>query len=75
MGTPDYERVAAEITRRIETGEWPPGHQLPRILDLAAEYGTGQTTIKNAFMMLRQRGLIRGQQGKGVFVADRPQRG
>lgn len=67
----DYERVAAAITARVESGEWPPGTRLPSIAQLAGEYGVSATTIKTAQMILRHSGLLRGHPGKGVYVAER----
>jgi DNA-binding GntR family transcriptional regulator len=72
MGTPEYERVYEAIKARIESGQLKPGQVLPSIVALAEEYGTSQTTIKEAQRLLRFAGLIRGHQGRGVFVADRP---
>ena len=71
----DYERVIETITERIRTGTYAPGEKLPSIAQLADEFATSQTTIKNAQMILRHSGLLRGHPGKGVFVADRPPTG
>lgn len=70
MGTPNYEVVVAYVTTRIRSKEWPPGHQLPTIRDLAEMTGTSQTAVKTALIVLRERGLTRGQQGKGTYVAE-----
>ena len=70
VGTAEYERVFDAIKARIESGEWQPGDRLPSIADLAAEFGTSQTTIKEAQRLLKFAGLTRGHQGRAVFVAD-----
>lgn len=67
----DYERVIDTITERVESGQYPPGGKLPSISQLAVEFNTSQTTIKNAQMVLRRIGVLRGHPGKGVYVADR----
>lgn len=70
MGEPSYEIVVTYVTSRIRSGEWPPGHQLPYIKILAELTGQSQTAVKTALMVLRERGLVRSQQGKGVWVAE-----
>lgn len=66
---PDYIRVMTDISRKIASGEWPPGHRLPSINKLAEHYGVSKTTIKDAQKILRIQGVLVGHQGKGVFVA------
>lgn len=68
---PMYEKIAADIRARIESGEWPPGYQLPSASSLMAQYGCGTTAIRNAMIVLKTEGLIEGRQGKGVYVATR----
>jgi DNA-binding GntR family transcriptional regulator len=72
MGSPDYQRVAADIAAKIQSGILKPGDRLPPIKAMAADYGVGQTTIKNALVLLGERGLTRGQQGRATFVATPP---
>lgn len=66
---PMYEQIAADIRALIASGEWPPGHQLPTVNALMAQYNCGTTAIRNAMLLLRSEGLIEGRQGKGVYVA------
>lgn len=72
VGTPSYQVVVAYIRARIAAGEWPPGHQLPTIVQLAELTGTTQTAVKTGLLLLREAGVVRGQQGKGTFVAEEP---
>ena len=68
----DYERVIETITSRIKEGVYQPGEQLPSIAQLAAEFNTSKTTIKNAQLVLRHSGMIYGRPGKGVYVTETP---
>jgi len=68
----DYERVIETITSRIKDGVYQPGEKLPSISQLAAEFDTSQTTIKNAQLVLRHSGMIYGRPGKGVYVTETP---
>lgn len=67
---PSYERVADDMRRRIASGEWPPGHQIPTIRDLAAEHVVALRVIERAQDKLKWEGLLVGHQGKAVYVAD-----
>lgn len=62
------QRLIDDITRKIETGEWPPGHQLPKDEELRAQYDVSQMTIRTA--MERLRPLVVSVPGKGRFVAE-----
>lgn len=68
----DYERLIDDIERRIASGELKPGEKLPSIRELAEQYETSQTTVKDALRILRREGTVRTQQGKGTWVADQP---
>lgn len=66
---PYLDRVLRQIREKVATGEWPPGHKLPTHQQLAAEFGVGMTTIRQAVRELKQAGVLDGHQGVGVFVA------
>lgn len=70
VGAPSYRIVIDYVTRMIAAGEWRPGQQLPTIRELADATGTNPTAVKNAMMVLHATGHVRGQQGKGNFVAN-----
>jgi GntR family transcriptional regulator len=69
---PPYQRVAAEIRRRIASGEWPPGYQLPSRAKLAAELGETDAAVRLAMTLLRRRGELEGTQRTRLFVAHPP---
>ena len=69
---PKYAQVIAELQRRIEAGEYPPGSLLPSEHQLSAEFGIARPTAVRALRVLRQEGWIETQQGKGSFVRGRP---
>lgn len=62
-------QVVDDITQKIQSGEWPPGHQLPFKRQLAVQYGVSTAVIDAAMIELRAAGLVWGQQGKAVYVA------
>jgi DNA-binding GntR family transcriptional regulator len=69
---PKYAQVIAELQRRIESGEYPPGSLLPSEHQLSGEFGIARPTVVRALRVLRQEGWIETQQGKGSFVRGRP---
>ncbi|MFG3710803.1 winged helix-turn-helix domain-containing protein [Micromonospora sp. NPDC047730] len=68
--TPDYVRVVDGVTGLIKAGELKGGDRLPTYAELAKQYEVSVTTVQTALRILSERGLIEGQQGKGVFVCD-----
>jgi DNA-binding GntR family transcriptional regulator len=69
---PKYAQVVAEIKRRIERGDYPPGTLLPSEHQLTEDFGVSRPTVVKSLSALRQDGWIDTQQGKGSFVRGRP---
>lgn len=72
MGIAEYRRIVDDVATRIRSGELRPGQKLGSYRELAQEYDVGVTTIRNALVVLEERGWTVGRPGKGTFVADRP---
>lgn len=67
-----YRRIAADIRRRIEAGEWLVGEDLPSRVDMAAEYDVHPQTMRLAHKLLRRQGVLDGEERKRVYVAHPP---
>lgn len=67
-----YIQLASLFRRRIETGEWAVGNQIPTIDTLAAECGVAVMTIRQALDVLEKEGLIERFRAKGTFVKRQP---
>jgi GntR family transcriptional regulator len=67
-----HRRIAADVRRRIASGEWPPGHQIPSRTSLAAEYGVHEQTVRLAVRLLRAEGAVEGEPRRRLFVAHPP---
>lgn len=63
-----YLDIAAAIRERIEAGEWEPGAKLPRLNDLAQEYGANRDTVGRAVKELEAEGYVWAVQGRGIKV-------
>jgi GntR family transcriptional regulator len=60
------------MRQRIDEGEWPDGHRLPSLDELAAQFGVARVTARQAVTELERDGLIWRAQGKGTFVTEGP---
>jgi GntR family transcriptional regulator len=69
-GRPGYLQIADDLRDQIRRGSLAPGDPLPSTTQLAAAYDASLSVVKLAVGVLRNEGLVIGQQGKGVFVRD-----
>ncbi|MFF7147433.1 GntR family transcriptional regulator [Streptomyces griseoaurantiacus] len=67
-----HRRIAGDLRRRIDAGEWLPGDALPSRAELAAELGVHPQTVRLAYVLLRRAGVLEGQERKAVYVAHPP---
>lgn len=68
-----YIQLATLFRRRIDSGQWPLGSQIPTVDELAAECGVARATIRQALDILESEQLIERYRAKGTFVRRRPQ--
>jgi GntR family histidine utilization transcriptional repressor len=64
-----HRRIRADISERILSGAWPPGHRVPAEHELMAEYGCSRMTVNKALAPLAEQGLIVRRRKAGSFVA------
>lgn len=67
-----YIQLATLFRRRIESGHWKVGEQIPTVDELAAECGVARATIRQALGVLEDEQLIERFRAKGTFVRRRP---
>lgn len=72
MTEAEYRRIARELSEAIASGELTPGSALPTLDALAAAEGVSKSTIQRALSILEDRGLIKPQHGKAIYVAGDP---
>lgn len=65
-----YGQIADDLEQRIRGGEYPPGAQIPTYEEIARLYSVHKTTAAKAVAVLRERGLVEGAPGRGVFVVE-----
>ncbi|MEO3875742.1 GntR family transcriptional regulator [Nonomuraea sp. B12E4] len=72
-----YQRIAAELRRRIQAGELAPGDRTPSTRALARDFGVALATAVRALAVLKEEGLVEGRSRSGTVVAatrSRPRR-
>lgn len=68
---PPYLRIAADIQRRIDSGELRVGDRVPSTRQIVDEWGVAMATATKALAALRQDGLVRTTSGSGTVVSER----
>lgn len=63
-----HQRIVADVTGKILSGEWPPGHRIPFEHELTEEYGCSRMTVNKALTQLARGGLIERRRKSGSFV-------
>lgn len=63
-----YEQLVAELERLIVTGKIKPGSKLPPERDLAEQFTTSRTVVREAMKVLNSKGLVSVLHGSGVVV-------
>src|SRR4051812_16376081 len=67
-------RIAAELRRRIASGDLAPGARMPSTRALVQRHGVAMATATKVLTTLRHEGLIRSVPGVGTVVAGEPPR-
>lgn len=62
------DQVVGQLLAAVRTGEHPPGSQLPPEAELAARANVSRLTLREAVKVLRDKGVLRVEHGRGTFV-------
>src|SRR5262249_13042469 len=65
-----YEQVAEQIQRLIASGALSPGDRLPPERELAAKFGVGRSSLRDAIRTLEVMGIVESRHGSGTGVRD-----
>ena len=67
---PIYLQLIEQIKRRIVSGEFPAGNQLPPVRALAEQAAVNPNTMQKAFSELEREGLVFTQRTSGRFITE-----
>lgn len=67
-----YLQLADLFRNRITSGYWPVGSRIPSVDELEVEFGVARGTIRQAFDLLAEEGLVDRRRAKGSFVLRTP---
>ncbi|MBA2175040.1 GntR family transcriptional regulator [Halobacillus locisalis] len=70
MGSPLYRRIAQQIKKEIESGQWKQGDSIPAELHLSEKYEASRVTVRQAIKVLVEEGLLEKIQGSGTYVKE-----
>jgi GntR family transcriptional regulator len=70
---PIYRQLADQLTAKIRAGEYQPGERIPSEHQLAAGFGIGRPTARQAVDLLVRKGLLSRRRGSGTYVCEAQQ--
>lgn len=65
---PLHHQVYLDLRAALDTGQWPPGEQLPTERELAERYGCSLITVRRALDELTREKRLQRTRGRGTFV-------
>jgi len=68
---PYYKQLIAHISALVDKGKLLPGDLLPSMNVLSRELGISSETVKKAYNLLRQEGIIEAAHGIGFHIAEK----
>jgi len=73
-GIPRYARIQKILEERLIEGVYPVGSLIPTEIELAAEFNSSRTTIRESLRYIRERGYVERKQGVGTRVISNTSR-
>jgi DNA-binding transcriptional regulator YhcF (GntR family) len=68
---PVYKQIIKSVEDRIDNGFFSEGASIPSMNELSDELGISKETVKKAYSILRERGMIESVHGKGFYVTGK----
>jgi GntR family transcriptional regulator len=70
---PIYLQLIGQIKEQVSNGSLRPGDELPSVRELADSLGINMHTVRNAYLKLRDQGIINLRWGRKARIAYLPQ--
>ncbi len=68
---PIYEQIVNTIEKYVSLGLLKPTEQIPSIREMAATLGINPNTVKKAYTILEQKGVIVTLSTKGTYITEK----
>ncbi|WP_423128752.1 GntR family transcriptional regulator [Gaoshiqia sp. Z1-71] len=69
--TPVYKQLIQSIQDLVSSGQYSEGEFIPSMNELASELEISKETVKKAYSILREKGIIESAHGKGFYVTNK----
>lgn len=67
---PVYKQLIQAILNLVNVGDYKEGDFIPSMNELANELGISKETVKKAYSILREKGVVESSHGKGFYVTN-----
>jgi len=67
---PVYKQLMDQVEAGVKNGSFACGDILPSMNELSVRLDISKETVKKAYSLLRDKGVIMSTQGKGYYIAD-----
>ena len=67
---PIYKQLVEQFEESIRSGKLKPGEQVPSMNHFSMQMGISKETVKKAYGILSEKGLLVPKQGKGFYAAE-----
>jgi GntR family transcriptional regulator len=68
---PIYQQLAGQVREQISKGILKPGDTLPSVRELSDSLGVNMHTVRRAYLLLRDQGIIDLRLGRKARIASR----
>jgi GntR family transcriptional regulator len=66
---PIYQQLVAQVRRRVASGLWLPGLEMPSVRELAQALAVNPMTVSKAYGLLETQGVLERRRGLAMVVA------
>lgn len=67
---PLYQQIMMQVREQVGNGTLKAGDELPSVRELADSLGVNMHTVRNAYLKLRDQGIIRMRLGRRARIAE-----
>jgi GntR family transcriptional regulator len=68
---PIYQQLVAQVRRRVASGLWLPGLEMPSVRELAQALAVNPMTVSKAYSLLESQGVLERRRGLAMVIAAR----